>query len=76
MRNALFATSAVLLAIAPAATAQTTVEGRVDRLEKEMRAVQRKVFPGGQPLEAEISRPGNTLRCTARISSSSRSTRP
>ncbi|MGF7202774.1 TolA-binding protein [Sphingobium olei] len=57
MRNALFATSAVLLAIAPAATAQTTVEGRVDRLEKEMRAVQRKVFPGGQPLEAEISRP-------------------
>jgi TolA-binding protein len=57
MRYALFATSAVLLAFAPAATAQTTVEGRVDRLEKEMRAVQRKVFPGGQPLEAEITRP-------------------
>jgi TolA-binding protein len=30
------------------AQAQTTaVEGRVDRLEREMRAVQRKVFPGG-----------------------------
>ena len=29
------------------AAAQTAVEGRVDRLEREMRAVQRKVFPGG-----------------------------
>ena len=27
--------------------AQSAVEGRVDRLEREMRAVQRKVFPGG-----------------------------
>jgi len=27
--------------------AQKTVEGRVDKLEKEMQAVQRKVFPGG-----------------------------
>lgn len=33
--------------IAPAAHAQTALEGRVDRLEREMRAVQRKVFPGG-----------------------------
>lgn len=57
MRNALLATSAVLLALAPAAAAQTTVEGRVDRLEKEMRAVQRKVFPAGTPLEPEITRP-------------------
>ena len=30
-----------------AATAQTNVEGRVGQLESEMRAVQRKVFPGG-----------------------------
>jgi TolA-binding protein len=30
-----------------AAQAQTAIEGRVDRLESEMRAVQRKVFPGG-----------------------------
>jgi len=29
------------------AHAQSAVEGRVDRLEREMRAVQRKVFPGG-----------------------------
>lgn len=30
-----------------AAQAQTAIEGRVGRLESEMRAVQRKVFPGG-----------------------------
>lgn len=36
------------LALGPtAAVAQSAVEGRVDRLEREMRAVQRKVFPGG-----------------------------
>ncbi|KQN04561.1 hypothetical protein ASE85_05910 [Sphingobium sp. Leaf26] len=63
MRNALFATSAVLLAIAapaivqPAAAQSAPVEVRVDRLEKEMRAVQRKVFPAGTPIEAEITRP-------------------
>jgi TolA-binding protein len=61
MRNAFYATSAVLLALVAAGAApvvaQTTVEGRVDRLEKEMRAVQRKVFPAGTPLEAEITRP-------------------
>jgi TolA-binding protein len=63
MRHALFATSAVLLAIgapailAPAAAQNAPVEVRVDRLEKEMRAVQRKVFPAGTPIEAEITRP-------------------
>lgn len=39
------------------AQAQTTaIEGRVDRLEREMRAVQRKVFPGGagQTIEPQI----------------------
>ncbi|MBY0304129.1 MAG: hypothetical protein K2W86_03125 [Sphingomonas sp.] len=30
-----------------AALAQSSIDGRVDRLEREMRAVQRKVFPGG-----------------------------
>ena len=36
------------VAVAPvAAHAQSAIEGRVDRLEGEMRAVQRKVFPGG-----------------------------
>lgn len=49
---------APLLASAVPAFAQgAPVEVRVDRLEKEMRAVQRKVFPGGTPLEAEITRP-------------------
>lgn len=39
--------------------AQTTLDGRVNRLEKEMRAVQRKVFPdgAGQTLEPEIVPP-------------------
>ncbi|OYY71844.1 hypothetical protein [Sphingomonas sp. 28-63-12] len=39
------------------ATAQTAIDGRVDRLEREMRAVQRKVFPGGngQYFPPEIS---------------------
>ncbi len=36
----------LILAGTPA-LAQRTVEGRVDKLEKEMQAVQRKVFPGG-----------------------------
>lgn len=31
------------------------VDVRVDRLEKELRAVQRKVFPGGMPVEPEIT---------------------
>ncbi len=64
MRYALFATTALLLgapamvALVPAAAAQNVaIDVRVDRLEKEMRAVQRKVFPAGAPLEAEINRP-------------------
>lgn len=64
MRHAFFATSALvwsaplLLALAPSAFAQNPgVEVRVDRLEKEMRAVQRKVFPAGTPIEAQITRP-------------------
>ena len=63
MRYAFFATTAIalaapLLSAVPAAAQQNpTVELRVDRLEKEMRAVQRKVFPAGTPVEAEITRP-------------------
>jgi len=67
MRKALFATTALLLgapglvALAPSAAAQNVaLDVRVDRLEKEMRAVQRKVFPAGAPLEAEINRPATT----------------
>jgi TolA-binding protein len=40
------AAAALVIAGAPAA-AQSGVEGRVGKLESEMRAVQRKVFPGG-----------------------------
>lgn len=45
------------------AQAQTSaVEGRVDRLEREMRAVQRKVFPGGngQTIEPQITPEAST----------------
>ncbi len=54
---AMLATAAMPLA------AQTSrsdgIEGRVDRLEREMRAVQRKVFPGGagQTVEPQITGP-------------------
>src|SRR5205814_1631483 len=42
-----------------AAHAQATIEGRVGRLESEMRAVQRKVFPGGggQYVQPDINPP-------------------
>ena len=43
-----------------AAHAQSAIEGRVDRLEAEMRAVQRKVFPGGagaQVVEPQYTSP-------------------
>lgn len=52
---------------ASSALAQTAIEGRVDRLEREMRAVQRKVFPGGNnqyfppditPAEPRVQSPG------------------
>ena len=47
-----------MVVLVPAAAAQNVaIDVRVDRLEKEMRAVQRKVFPAGTPLEAEITRP-------------------
>lgn len=51
------ATSVIALTLPAAAHAQ--VEARVDRLEREMRAVQRKVFPGssGQLIEPQITAP-------------------
>ncbi len=66
MRNVM--TRALLLAglsLMPiAAQAQTAIEGRVDRLESEMRAVQRKVFPGGSGqyvLPDNAPRPSDTI---------------
>jgi TolA-binding protein len=45
-----------------AASAQSNVEGRVGKLESEMRAVQRKVFPGGagKLLQPEVTGPQTT----------------
>jgi TolA-binding protein len=44
-------------AIAPATAQEAAIGKRVDKLEKEMRAVQRTVFPGGAPVffEGEIA---------------------
>ncbi len=52
MRLMLIAVAAALAAPVPA-TAQVALEGRVGRLESEMRAVQRKVFPGGAGITVE-----------------------
>ncbi len=56
MRARLIATTALLLVASGPAGAQSNVEGRVGKLESEMRAVQRKVFPGGagQYLQPEV----------------------
>lgn len=66
MRKMLFLTAASLIALAGApmvaARDNPTVETRVDKLEHEMRAVQRKVFPGGNGkyFPPEISPPDQT----------------
>jgi TolA-binding protein len=43
----------LILALPTAAQAQSAVDARVGKLEREMRAVQRKVFPGGAVNEVE-----------------------
>ena len=55
------AATIALAATMPAAAQDNNVGKRVERLEKEMRAVQRSVFPGGTPtfFEGEIA-PDNT----------------
>ncbi len=56
MRRAIIA-AVLMSSIAGAAFAQTAdpLTSRVGKLEKEMKAVQRKVFPGGVALEPEIA---------------------
>lgn len=51
------AAAITIAAAAPAEAQDTAVTKRVERLEKEMRAVQRQVFPGGAPsfFEGEIA---------------------
>lgn len=53
---------AALLVPGMAQAQSSAIEGRVDRLEREMRAVQRKVFPGGagQTLEPQIAPEADT----------------
>lgn len=53
MRIWMMAGVTALMLTSGVASAQTAVEGRVDRLEREMRAVQRKVFPGGAGMTVE-----------------------
>ncbi|WP_375394228.1 tol-pal system YbgF family protein [uncultured Sphingomonas sp.] len=57
---AVLAASATLLP--GAATAQASLDGRVGKLESEMHAVQRKVFPGGanQTVQPDIAPPSAT----------------
>ncbi|WP_294239067.1 tetratricopeptide repeat protein [uncultured Sphingomonas sp.] len=59
MRNLLLAGVAAVMILPTAAMAQSNVEGRVTKLESEMRAVQRKVFPGGAGgyVQPEITAP-------------------
>ncbi|MET0137762.1 MAG: tetratricopeptide repeat protein [Sphingobium sp.] len=60
MRFPIAALPFAVLALLPSvgAVAQTTVEGRVGRLEQEMRAVQRKVFPeGAGRFQPEVTTP-------------------
>ena len=58
MRKALILMILSTSLMTPSVSAQTdTVPLRVGKLEKEMKAVQRKVFPTGVPLESEIGSP-------------------
>lgn len=47
MRTSVFSIAALLAFVGAPASAQSDLSGRVGKLEGEMRAVQRKVFPGG-----------------------------
>lgn len=51
--------SAMAVMLSTSASAQTTLDGRVNRLEQEMKAVQRKVFPdgAGRLVQPELAAP-------------------
>lgn len=60
MRKILFSVASIAaISLSVPVSAQSNLDGRVGKLESEMRAVQRKVFPGGagQYLQPEISAP-------------------
>ena len=69
-RLALLGGTALMLA-APTAAQDANIDGRVGKLEKEMRAVQRQVFPGGAGkfLEPDIASPNAPKTTTASSSS-------
>ena len=74
MRHITFlgAATIALSATMPAAAQDGAIDKRVERLEKEMRAVQRTVFPGGSPtfFEGEIAPdkiPGERSRANAPV---------
>ena len=60
------------LAVSVPASAQTAIEGRVNKLEREMRAVQRKVFPNGAQaqVEPQITAPQTPLEAPGTPASS------
>ncbi|MFM7029376.1 MAG: tetratricopeptide repeat protein [Chakrabartia sp.] len=69
MRKSLISIALLSAVAAVPAVAQTpangpTIEGRVNKLEKEMKAVQRKVFPTGAPVQPDIA-PADTTGATA-----------
>ncbi|MDK2761565.1 MAG: hypothetical protein KYX64_09430 [Sphingopyxis sp.] len=66
------AAAVALLAGAPLQAQEGAIDKRVERLEKELRAVQRSVFPGGSPtfFEGEIApdnTPGERVRSNAPV---------
>jgi TolA-binding protein len=69
---ALFASVAVLVLAVPTVAQEANVEGRVVKLEKEMKAVQRKVFPdgAGKFFEPEI-KPDDAVKDPSKLPSGS-----
>src|SRR3546814_10141505 len=70
MRSFVLIALAVTIGSTSHAVAQSSnIEGRVGRLEKEMKAVQRKVFPGGgsQYFEPQIAPELGRASCRERV---------
>lgn len=57
MKSPLILAFGLAVAAAPLMAQTPDLSTRVGKIEKELRAVQRKVFPGGAPLEPEITAP-------------------
>ena len=55
MKTRLLLVSAAVTFAGPALAQSTSLDGRVGKLEKEVRAVQRVVFPQGQPIQPDLA---------------------